>query len=130
MNNFCIYKELQKESLFNELTDELLKLNSLNGNDNYAVEIWNIAKDYAYSIATAEYPLGMFKICRSKIQNKYFILSLSYTNVYETCLACIFTMILKSADKAVVEQITNNISVYDFLPTYRNSIISIIEKIS
>ena len=38
-------------------------------------------------------------------------------------------MIIKSADKAVVEQITNNISVYDFLPTYRNSIISIIEKI-
>ena len=114
MKNFSIYKELQKESLFNEWTDELLKLNSLNGNDNYAVEIWNIAKDYAYSIATAEYPLGMFKICRSKIQNKYFILSLSYTNVYETCLGCIYTMIIKSADKAVVEQIRKYIPVSNF----------------
>lgn len=71
MKNFSIYKELQKESLFNEWTDELLKLNSLNGNDNYAVEIWNIAKDYAYSIVTAEYPLGMFKICQSEIKKKY-----------------------------------------------------------
>ena len=68
MKNFSIYKELQKESLFNEWTDELLKLNSLNGNDNYAVEIWNTAKDYAYIIATAEYPLGMFKICQSEIK--------------------------------------------------------------
>ena len=115
MNNFCIYKELQKESLFNEWTDELLRLNSLNGNDDFEFEIWDTAKLYAYSIATAEYPLGMFKICRSKIQNKYFILSLSYTNVYETCLGCIYTMIIKSADKAVVEQITKNIPVRDFV---------------
>ncbi|MCI5817764.1 MAG: hypothetical protein MR017_02750, partial [Paraprevotella sp.] len=122
-----IYKELQKESLFNEWTDELMRLNSTYDNDNYAVEIWNIAKDYVYNIATAEYPLGMFKICHSEIKNKY--LSFSRLNVYKTCLGCIYTMILKSADKAVVEQITNNISVYDFLPTYRNSIISIIEKI-
>lgn len=115
MKNFSIYKELQKESLFNEWTDELLKLNSLNGNDNYAVEIWNIAKDYAYSIATAEYPLGMFKICQSEIKKKYPPFCF---NVYETCLACIFTMILKSADKAVVEQIIDYISMNDFFPTY------------
>ncbi len=127
MNNLSVYKELQKESLFNEWTDELMRLNSTYDNDNYAVEIWNIAKDYVYNIATAEYPLGMFKICHSEIKNKY--LSFSRLNVYKTCLGCIYTMILKSADKAVVEQITNNISVYDFLPTYRNSIISIIEKI-
>ena len=67
MNNLSVYKELQKESLFNEWTDELLELNSLKGNDNYAVEIWNIAKDYAYNIATAEYPVGMFKFCQSDI---------------------------------------------------------------
>lgn len=127
MKNFSIYKELQKESLFNEWTDELLKLNSLNGNDNYAVEIWNIAKDYAYSIATAEYPLGMFKICQSEIKKKYPPFCF---NVYETCLACIFTMILKSADKDVVEQITDYISVNKFFPTYLdNKIISVIEKI-
>ena len=113
MNNLSVYKELQKESLFNEWTDELLKLNSLNGNDNYAVEIWNIAKDYAYSIATAEYPLGMFKICQSEIKKKYPPFCF---NVYETCLACIFTMILKSADKAVVEQIIDYISMNDFFP--------------
>ena len=111
MKNFSIYKELQKESLFNEWTDELLKLNSLNGNDNYAVEIWNIAKDYAYSIVTAEYPLGMFKICQSEIKKKYPPFCF---NVYETCLACIFTMILKSADKAVVEQIRKYIPVSNF----------------
>ena len=70
MNNFCIYKELQKESLFNEWTDELMRLNSTYDNDNYAVEIWNTAKDYVYNIATAEYPLGMFKICHSEIKNK------------------------------------------------------------
>ena len=127
MKNLSVYKELQKESLFNEWTDELMRLNSTYDNDNYAVEIWNTAKDYVYNIATAEYPLGMFKICHSEIKNKY--LSFSRLNVYKTCLGCIYTMILKSADKAVVEQITNNISVYDFLPTYRNSIISIIEKI-
>lgn len=111
MNNLSIYKELQKESLFNEWTDELLELNSLKGNDNYAVEIWNIAKDYAYIIATAEYPLGMFKICQSEIQKKYppFCFHAS-----DTCLGCICTMIIKSADKAVVKQITDNIFASDF----------------
>lgn len=131
MKNLRIYKELQKESLFNEWIDELLRLNSLNGNDDFAFEIWDTATLYAYSIATAEYPLGMFKICRSKIQNKYFILSLSYTNVYETCLGCIYTMIIKSADKAVVKQITDYISVNQFFPIYLdNKIRSIIDKIN
>ena len=131
MKNLRIYKELQKESLFNEWIDELLRLNSLNGNDDFAFEIWDTAKLYAYSISTAEYPLGMFKICRSKIQNKYFILSLSYTNVYETCLGCIYTMIIKSADKAVVKQITDYISVNQFFPIYLdNKIRSIIDKIN
>ena len=111
MKNFSIYKELQKESLFNEWTDELLKLNSLNGNDNYAVEIWNIAKDYAYSIATAEYPVGMFKICQSEIQKKDPPFCF---NAYKTCLGCIYTMIIKSADKAVVEQIRKYIPVSNF----------------
>ena len=115
MKNLRIYKELQKESLFNEWTDELIGLNSINGNVNFAVEIWNIAKDYAYIIATAEYPLGMFKICQSEIKKKYPPFCF---NVYETCLACIFTMILKSADKAVVEQIIDYISMNDFFPTY------------
>ena len=127
MNNLSVYIELQKESLFNEWRDELLKLNSLNGNDNYAAEIWNIAKDYAYSIATAEYPVGMFQFCKSKIQKKYPILCFS---AYKTCLGCIYTMIIKSADKAVVEQITDYISVNIFFPTYLdNKIISVIEKI-
>ena len=126
MKNLSVYKELQKESLFNEWTDELMRLNSTYDNDNYAVEIWNIAKDYAYSIATSVDPVGMFKICQSEIKKKYPPFCF---HAYETCLGCIYTMIIKSADKAVVEQITNNISVYDFLPTYRNSIISIIEKI-
>ena len=131
MNNLSVYKELQKESLFNEWIDELLRLNSLNGNDDFAFEIWDTATLYAYIIATAEYPLGMFKICRSKIQNKYFILSLSYTNVYETCLGCIYTMIIKSADKAVVKQITDYISVNQFFPIYLdNKIRSIIDKIN
>ncbi|MCI6202107.1 MAG: hypothetical protein MR645_08265 [Paraprevotella sp.] len=131
MKNLRIYKELLKESLFNEWTDELLRLNSLNGNDDFAFEIWDTATLYAYSIATAEYPLGMFKICRSKIQNKYFILSLSYTNVYETCLGCIYTMIIKSADKAVVKQIMDYISVNQFFPIYLdNKIRSIIDKIN
>ena len=130
MNNFCIYKELQKESLFNEWTDELLELNSLKGNDNYAVEIWNIAKDYAYIIATAEYPLGMFKICQSEIKNKYYTLALSYTNIYETCLACVFTMIFKSADRAVNNKIIDYISKNYFFPTdLENKILSVLDKI-
>ena len=112
MKNLSVYKELQKESLFNEWTDELMRLNSTYDNDNYAVEIWNTAKDYVYNIATAEYPLGMFKICHSEIKNKY--LSFSRLNVYKTCLGCIYTMILKSADKAVVEQIRKNIPVSNF----------------
>ena len=68
MNNLSVYKELQKESLFNEWTDELIGLNSINGNVNFAVEIWNTAKDYAYSIATSVDPVGMFKICQSEIK--------------------------------------------------------------
>ena len=111
MNNLSVYKELQKESLFNEWRDELLKLNSLNGNDNYAVEIWNIAKDYAYSIATSVDPVGMFKICQSEIQKKDPPFCF---NAYKTCLGCIYTMIIKSADKAVVEQIRKYIPVSNF----------------
>ena len=113
MNNLSVYKELQKESLFNEWTDELMRLNSTYDNDNYAVEIWNIAKDYAYIIATAEYPLGMFKICQSEIQKKDPPFCF---NAYKTCLGCIYTMIIKSADKAVVEQIIDYISMNDFFP--------------
>ena len=111
MNNLSVYKELQKESLFNEWRDELLKLNSLNGNDNYAVEIWNIAKDHAYSIATSVDPVGMFKICQSEIQKKDPPFCF---NAYKTCLGCIYTMIIKSADKAVVEQIRKYIPVSNF----------------
>lgn len=111
MNNLSVYKELQKESLFNEWIDELLKLHSLHGDDSYEVEIWNIAKDYAYIIATAEYPLGMFKICHSEIKKKYPPFCF---NASDTCLGCIFTMIYKSADKAVVKQITDNICASDF----------------
>lgn len=111
MNNLSVYKELQKESLFNEWRDELLKLNSLNGNDNYAVEIWNIAKDYAYSIATSVEPVGMFKICQSEIQKKDPPFCF---NAYKTCLGCIYTMIIKSADKAVVEKIRKCIPVSNF----------------
>ena len=111
MNNFCIYKELQKESLFNEWTDELVRLNSFYDNENFAAEIWNIAKDYAYSIATAEYPVGMFKICQSEIQKKDPPFCF---NAYKTCLGCIYTMIIKSADKAVVEQIRKYIPVSNF----------------
>lgn len=130
MNNLSVYIELQKESLFNEWIDELLKRNSLTGDENFAIEIWNTAKDYAYIIATAKYPVGMFKICQREIKNKYFILSLSYINFYETCLGCIYTMIIKSADKAVVKQITDYISVNKFFPIYlENKIISIIDKI-
>ena len=130
MNNLSVYKELQKESLFNEWTDELIGLNSINGNVNFSVEIWNIAKDYAYIIATAEYPLGMFKICQSEIKNKYYTLALSYTNIYETCLACVFTMIFKSADRAVNNKIIDYISKNYFFPTnLGNKILSIIEKI-
>ena len=127
MNNLSVYKELQKESLFNEWTDELIGLNSINGNVNFAVEIWNIAKDYAYSIATAEYPLGMFKICQSEIKKKYPPFCF---HAYETCLGCIYTMIIKSADRAVVEQITKNISMNDNFPIYLDDkTISIIDKI-
>ena len=130
MNNLSVYKELQKESLFNEWTDELIGLNSLNGNYNYAVEIWNTAKDYAYIIATAEYPLGMFKICQSEIKNKYYTLALSYTNIYETCLACVFTMIFKSADRAVNNKIIDYISKNYFFPTdLENKILSVLDKI-
>lgn len=127
MNNFCIYKELQKESLFNEWTDELLELNSLKGNDNYAVEIWNIAKDYAYNIATAEYPVGMFKFCQSDIKQEDPPFCF---NVSNTCLACVFTMIYKSADNAVINQIIDYISKNYFFPTnLENKIISVLEKI-
>ena len=127
MNNFCIYKELQKESLFNEWTDELLELNSLKGNDNYAVEIWNIAKDYAYNIATAEYPVGMFKFCQSDIKQEDPPFCF---NVSNTCLACVFTMIYKSADNAVINQIIDYISKNYFFPTNsENKIISVLEKI-
>ena len=115
MKNLRIYKELQKESLFNEWTDELVILNSFYDNENFAAEIWNIAKDYAYSIATAEYPLGMFKICQSEIKKKYPPFCF---NASDTCLACICTMIYKSADKAVVKQITDYISVNQFFPIY------------
>ena len=108
MKNLRIYKELQKESLFNEWTDELI---GINGNVNFAVEIWNIAKDYAYIIATAEYPVGMFKICQSEIKKKYPPFCF---HAYETCLGCIYTMIIKSADRAVVEQIRKNIPVSNF----------------
>ena len=127
MNNFCVYKELQKESLFNEWTDELLELNSLKGNDNYAVEIWNIAKDYAYNIATAEYPVGMFKFCQSDIKQEDPPFCF---NVSNTCLACVFTMIYKSADNAVINQIIDYISKNYFFPTnLENKIISVLEKI-
>ena len=111
MKNLSVYKELQKESLFNEWTDELVRLNSFYDNENFAAEIWNIAKDYAYSIATAEYPVGMFKICQSEIQKKDPPFCF---NAYKTCLGCIYTMIIKSADKAVVEQIRKNIPVSNF----------------
>ena len=111
MNNLSVYKELQKESLFNEWTDELIGLNSINGNVNFAVEIWNTAKDYAYSIATSVDPVGMFKICQSEIQKKDPPFCF---NAYKTCLGCIYTMIIKSADKAVVEQIRKNIPVSNF----------------
>ena len=111
MNNLSVYKELQKESLFNEWTDELIGLNSINGNVNFAVEIWNTAKDYAYSIATSVDPVGMFKICQSEIQKKDPPFCF---NAYKTCLGCIYTMIIKSADKAVVEQIRKYIPVSNF----------------
>ena len=125
MNNFCIYKELQKESLFNEWTDELLELNSLKGNDNYAVEIWNIAKDYAYNIATAEYPVGMFKFCQSDIKQEDPPFCF---NVSNTCLACVFTMIYKSADNAVINQIIDYISKnYFFFFILESKIISVFE---
>ena len=127
MNNFCIYKELQKESLFNEWTDELLELNSLKGNNNYAVEIWNIAKDYAYNIATAESPVGMFKFCQSDIiqEDPPFCF-----NVSNTCLACVFTMIFKSADRAVNNKIIDYISKNYFFPTdLENKILSVLDKI-
>ncbi|MDD5856014.1 MAG: hypothetical protein PUC90_06745 [Prevotella sp.] len=127
MKNLRIYKELQKESLFNEWTDELIGLNSINGNVNFAVEIWNTAKDYAYSIATSVDPVGMFKICQSEIKKKYPPFCF---HAYETCLGCIYTMIIKSADRAVVEQITKNISMNDNFPIYLDDkTISIIDKI-
>lgn len=127
MKNLSVYIELQKESLFNEWTDELVILNSFYDNENFAAEIWNIAKDYAYSIATAEYPVGMFKICQSEIKKKYPPFCF---HAYETCLGCIYTMIIKSADRAVVEQITKNISMNDNFPIYLDDkTISIIDKI-
>ncbi|MDY4408192.1 MAG: hypothetical protein SPE53_03575 [Prevotella sp.] len=114
MNNLSVYKELQKESLFNEWTDELLKLNSLNGNDNYAVEIWNIAKDYAYNIATSVDPVGMFEFCRTELKNTYNGNSNIHRLKCYTCIGCVYTMIIKSADKAVVEQIKKNLPVSIF----------------
>ena len=127
MNNFRVYVELQKESLFNEWIDELLKLNSFYGDENFAVEIWNIAKDYAYNIATSVDPLGMFKICHSEIKIKYHSFC---SNFYETCLACVFTMIYKRVDKAFINQIIDYIPENVCFPaSLENKFFSVLEKI-
>ena len=127
MNNLSVYIELQKESLFNEWIDELLKLNSFYGDENFAVEIWNIAKDYAYNIATSADPLGMFKICHSEIKIKYHSFC---SNFYETCLACVFTMIYKRVDKAFINQIIDYIPENVCFPaSLENKFFSVLEKI-
>lgn len=127
MNNFRVYVELQKESLFNEWIDELLKLNSFYGDENFAVGIWNIAKDYAYNIATSVDPLGMFKICHSEIKIKYHSFC---SNFYETCLACVFTMIYKRVDKAFINQIIDYIPENVCFPaSLENKFFSVLEKI-
>lgn len=114
MKNLSAYKELQKESLFKEWQKELLELNFMTGDNNFATYIWGIAKDYAYNIATSVDPVGMFEFCRTELKNTYNGNSNIHRLKCYTCIGCVYTMIIKSADKAVVEQIKKNLPVSIF----------------
>lgn len=132
MRNKVLYERLLKESLFKEWQKELLILNTQTGDNNSATYIWGSAKDYAYSIATSIDPVGMFEFCSTELKNTYYN---GFNNIqtlkYYTCMGCIYTMIIKSADKAVVEQITKNIPVSDFVyPDLIDKINDIIDKIN
>lgn len=131
MRKKVLYERLLKESLFKEWQKELLALNRYTGDDDFATYIWGMAKDYAYNIAISVDPVGMFEFCRNELDNKYNTRGLPPINIYDVCMGCIYTMIIKSADKAVVEQITKNIPVSDFVyPDLQDKINDIIDKIN